>query len=130
MPNPRCSSAVLLLLGSIAIPAQQAVLQRNCFGCHNSKAHIGGLALDKLDPQNVSPNPEAWEKVVRKMRARTMPPVGMPRPDEAAYQSVVSTLEKSLDALKPDPGRTETFRRLNRTEYKNAIRDLLTLDVD
>jgi len=62
-----------------------------------------------------------------------MPPVGLPRPDESTYESVVSSLESSLDriaAAKPDPGRTDTFRRLNRTEYHNAIRDLLALDID
>src|SRR5204863_7278790 len=64
---------------------------------------------------------------------RMMPPPGLPRPDEAAYDSLISTLEKSLDqaaAAHPNPGRTDTFRRLNRTEYRNAIRDLLALDVD
>jgi hypothetical protein len=76
---------------------------------------------------------EAWEKVVRKLGTRSMPPVGLPRPDERAYDALVSTLESSLDkawAEKPNPGRTDTFRRLNRTEYQNAIRDLLALDVD
>ena len=70
---------------------------------------------------------------MRKLRARYMPPVGLPRPDESTYDSVVSSLESSLDriaAAKPDPGRTDTFRRLNRTEYHNAIRDLLALDID
>ena len=70
---------------------------------------------------------------MRKLRARYMPPVGLPRPDESTYNSAVSSLESSLDriaAAKPDPGRTDTFRRLNRTEYHNAIRDLLALDID
>src|SRR4029079_4687979 len=78
-------------------------------------------------------NPEIWEKVVRKLRGRMMPPPGRPRPDEKTYDDVVASLEKSLDraaAANPNPGRTATFHRLNRTEYQNAIRDLLALDVD
>ena len=71
-----------------------------------------------------------WEKVLRRVRGRTMPPVGLPRPKEADYQNLVATLETKLDAGKLDPGRTDTFRRLNRTEYQNAIRDLLAVDVD
>jgi len=74
-----------------------------------------------------------WEKVLRKVRARYMPPAGLPRPDERSYDALVSYLETSLDAaaaVKPNPGRTDTFHRLNRTEYRYAIRDLLALDVD
>jgi hypothetical protein len=76
---------------------------------------------------------DVWEKVVRKLRARQMPPVGKERPDEATYDAVVASLERSLDraaAASPNPGRTATIRRLTRTEYQNAIRDLLALDVD
>ena len=77
--------------------------------------------------------PSEWEKVVRKLRTRQMPPIDEPRPDEATYDAVIASLEASLDraaAARPNPGRTETFRRLKRTEYRNAIRDLLALDVD
>ena len=62
-----------------------------------------------------------------------MPPVGRPRPDERTYESFVAALEAELDrvaATRPNPGRTPTLRRLNRTEYQNAIRDLLALDID
>ena len=78
-------------------------------------------------------HPEVWEKVVRRLVARQMPPEGAVRPKGPAYDSVVSWLAGSLDraaAEHPDPGRTDTFRRLNRTEYQNAIRDLLALDID
>ena len=81
----------------------------------------------------MSRHPEAWEKVVRKLVARQMPPAEALRPEERTYDAVVSALEASLDraaAEHPDPGRTDTFRRLNRTEYQNAIRDLLALDID
>ena len=82
---------------------------------------------------NPAQHPETWEKVVRKLSARYMPPAGAPRPDEGTYTSLVSALEASLDSVakaSPNPGRTDTFRRLNRTEYQNAIRDLLAVDVD
>ncbi len=73
-----------------------------------------------------------WEKVARKLRTREMPPSGIPRPDQATYEQLVSTLETALDeaaAIDPHPGRI-VIHRLNRTEYTNAIRDLLSLDVD
>src|SRR6185295_17459708 len=76
---------------------------------------------------------DVWEKVARKLRGRAMPPLGRPRPDDATYDSLVANLETSLDrlaAVNPNPGRTETFRRLTRTEYHNAIRDLLAVDVE
>jgi Protein of unknown function (DUF1592)/Protein of unknown function (DUF1588)/Protein of unknown function (DUF1585)/Protein of unknown function (DUF1587)/Protein of unknown function (DUF1595)/Planctomycete cytochrome C len=111
----------------------RASLDRFCVGCHNDTVKTAGLALDTLDLEHVGVNAEAWEQVVRKLRGRMMPPPGRPRPDEATYESIVSYLETSLDrsaAVRPNPGRTDTFRRLNRTEYQNAIRDLLALDVD
>jgi mono/diheme cytochrome c family protein len=116
-----------------SVPAEQATLNRYCAGCHNEKAKQGNFALSTLDVANVGPDAEKWELVVRKLRARSMPPAGRPRPAESAYDGLVAHLETSLDrvaAANPDPGRTDTFRRLNRTEYQNAIRDLLALDVD
>jgi hypothetical protein len=116
-----------------ATTAPAPVINRYCTGCHNSKVKAGNLALETLNPDEVHRNPEIWENVVRRMRARYMPPAGLPRPDEATYQAVVATLESSLDkawAAKLNPGRTDTFRRLTRTEYRNAIRDLLALDTD
>ena len=93
----------------------------------------GGFAIDTLNSDDVAQNPVAWEKVVRKLRARYMPPAGLPRPDEKSYDALVATLETSLDrasAARLNPGRTDTFRRLNRTEYQNAVRDLLAITVD
>jgi hypothetical protein len=103
------------------------VTKQYCAGCHNEKVKSGGVALDA---GQVASRPADWEKAVRKLRARHMPPVGLPRPDERTYNAVIAFVENTLDRLKPDPGRTDTFRRLNRTEYRNAIRDLLALDVD
>jgi mono/diheme cytochrome c family protein len=112
---------------------QRALINQYCVGCHNNKLRTGGVALDTVSVENVSQNPEIWEKVLRKVRARYMPPVGVPRPDEKGYQSLVSYLETALDEWStayPNPGRTATLRRLTRTEYQNAIRDLLGLQVD
>jgi hypothetical protein len=104
-----------------------------CVECHNREDKTAGLALDALGAEEVSRNAGAWEKVVRRLAARQMPPADAVRPSGRAYDAIVSTLAGMLDraaAAHPDPGRTDTFRRLNRTEYQNAIRDLLALDVD
>jgi len=106
-------------------------INQYCLGCHNSKFKTADLALDSIS--DVSKNQEAWEKVVRKLGARVMPPIGLPRPDERTYNALLASLEGTLDKTAlahPNPGRTDTFRRLNRTEYQNAIRDLLSLEVD
>ena len=94
---------------------------------------MGGLALDGILGDKISKHTQTWEKVVRKLRTRQMPPAGMPRPDEQTYETVLESLQNTLDSaasVLPEPGRTDTFRRLNRTEYRNAVRDLLAVDVD
>src|SRR5918993_2883558 len=137
---PRAVGLLLLLLAGVAYPqaqpeqtSDQALLNRYCAGCHNEKTKQGNFVLSTLDVNNVGSEAERWELVVRKLRARSMPPAGRPRPSEAAYDGLVAHLETSLDraaAARPDPGRTDTFRRLNRTEYQNAIRDLLDVEID
>ncbi|RPH59770.1 MAG: DUF1592 domain-containing protein [Acidobacteria bacterium] len=126
-----------LLLGVFASPlpafAQRATINQYCVGCHNDRSKTAGLAFDTLDLENVPANAEVLEKVVRRLRARTMPPAGRPRPDDNAYRQAILSLESALDRAAethPHPGRTDTFRRLNRIEYQNAIRDLLAVDVD
>jgi hypothetical protein len=132
----RSISLLCVAGGSISFSAplpERAVVDRYCAGCHNSKVKTAGLALDTISAESVDQHPEAWEKVVRKLRARSMPPLGLPRPDEVVYKGLVSSLEASLDgaaATRINPGRTDTFRRLNRAEYQNAIRDLLAVEVD
>ena len=112
---------------------QGALLDRYCVSCHNETLRTGGLALDTLDVANVPDGADIWEKAVRKLRGGLMPPLGRPRPDAATYDRMVTWLETELDRgaeAQPNPGRTETFHRLNRAEYGNVIRDLLALDVD
>jgi mono/diheme cytochrome c family protein len=114
-------------------PSTRAALDQYCVGCHNERTKTAGLAFDTLDVARAGERPDVWERVVRKLRGRMMPPLGRRRPDEQTYDALVHDLETVLDraaAANPNPGRTETFRRLNRTEYQNAIRDLLALDVD
>ena len=109
------------------------MIDHYCADCHGPEKKAERVDLARLSLDQVSQHPETWESVVRKLRARQMPPLGKKRPDEPAYKEFVSHLETSLDkasARNPNPGRTETFRRLNRTEYQNAIRDLLALDID
>ena len=116
-----------------AVAADQAVIQRYCVTCHNDRLETGGLSLQDVDIADVAAHREVWEKVVRKMRAGAMPPRPRPRPDDATYARVLASIETALDTaadVNPDPGRTATFRRLNRTEYQNAVRDLLALDID
>jgi mono/diheme cytochrome c family protein len=113
--------------------AQRALLDQYCVTCHNERLRVADLTLDTVDVSRVADHPEVWEKVVRKMRAGAMPPAPRPRPDQAAYDGFRSWLEAELDqaaAADPNPGRTETFHRLSRAEYHNAVRDLLHLDVD
>src|SRR5229473_2263012 len=132
MFNPRGGSIVFASAGLLAaggfvfaLHAQQPsagaavspslhrdVVNRYCVSCHNDRLKRGGLALDTVAAHEVGDNPEVWEKVLRKVRARQMPPVGLPRPDEATYEAAIASLETSLDraaAANPDPGRTATL---------------------
>jgi hypothetical protein len=109
------------------------LVSRYCAGCHNQRLKSGNLALDGLDMVNVAKSAETWEKVIVKLRSRTMPPPGAPRPDSAAYDSVADWLEAEIDraaAARVNPGRTASLHRLNRAEYANAVRDLLAIEVD
>ncbi len=110
----------------------RAALDRYCVACHNARSLTAGLALDGVDPARVADDAAVWEKVLRKLRTRMMPPSPRPRPDAATYAALVTYLETALDRAAeadPDPGRP-AVQRLNRAEYANAVRDLLALDVD
>ena len=109
------------------------LLNRYCVTCHNDRLETAGLSLQEIDTLHVAEGAVTWEKVVQKLRTGTMPPSNRPQPPAGARQATLEWLEASLDAASeanPNPGRTETLRRLNRTEYQNSIRDLLALDID
>jgi hypothetical protein len=111
---------------------EQTLLNRYCVTCHNEKTKTAGLMLDKLDFTQPGEDADSWEKAVRKVRAGMMPPAGAPRPDRATLDAFAEKLEAGLDraaAANPNPGFTG-LHRLNRTEYANAVRDLLALDID
>jgi mono/diheme cytochrome c family protein len=112
--------------------ADRALLDKYCVTCHNERLRTGGLALETLDVNEVASQADVWEKVVRKVRAGQMPPVGRPRPEAAQAAAFTSSLETRLDRASersPNPGRP-TVHRLNRTEYANSVRDLLALEID
>ena len=135
-------AAIVACIHSLLLAAQppqvdaRAILNQYCFGCHNQQTKQRGavpVALDDLDLSNVRSDAKIWEMVVRKMRAGVMPPAGMPRPQQGTYDSFLAWLEGELDraaSASPNPGRTEPVHRLNRSEYQNAIRDLLNLEID
>ena len=109
-----------------------ALVKTYCAACHNDRTRSGELSLEHADLTNIPGHPELWEKVIRKVRAGMMPPAGMPRPDAATFEAFVSRLETTIDraaTVRPRPGRT-ALHRLNRAEYANAIRDLLSLEID
>ena len=115
-----------------AAPSHSEVLDTYCVTCHNQRLKTAGLSLDTMDLARVSDKPEVWEKVVRKLHSGTMPPQGVKRPDLATYRDLTAWLETQLDhaaEVNPYPGRP-VVHRLNRSEYANAIRDLLGLDID
>ncbi|MBM3772009.1 MAG: DUF1587 domain-containing protein [Acidimicrobiia bacterium] len=138
------SSAVVDAAGSPAVPSTavqpgtpdagqyRPVLQKYCITCHSDQLRTAGISLQGLDPGAVQGHGEVWEKVLARLRARTMPPAGRPRPDEATYQDFAASLEATLDrAVAADPNPIgPTLHRLNRTEYGNAVRDLLSIDID
>lgn len=113
--------------------AMKALVELYCVGCHNEKVASGGLRIDSADLSRVPQHAETWEKVIRKLRAGTMPPQGMPRPDRPTLDRFVTYLETSIDSAAanapPNPG-PALVRRLNRSEYAAAVHDLLALDVD
>jgi hypothetical protein len=137
--------AVVVLLGAAlvvtALGAQETpstadprtLLDKYCVTCHNQKLRTAGLAFENLNAAKPAANPEVWERVIARLRAGSMPPPGMPRPDAATYDAVAASLENEIDhawALRPNPGRADAVHRLNRAEYNNAIRDLFALDID
>lgn len=113
--------------------AWKPLLSSYCFDCHDSSSAKGGIDLEAASGRPVAGDTELWEKAVRQLQGRLMPPIGKDRPSEAEYVKLAGTLADTLDAhaaSHPNPGRTESLRRLTRSEYQNVIRDLLAVDVD
>ena len=124
-----------LIFAQVAPEAAQyrQLLDQYCVVCHNAQFSNADMKLDNLDLTRLSENAEVWERVIRKLRSRAMPPPGSPRPEESSYQTMIAWMESEIDRdalLNPHPGRAETFHRLNRYEYKAAIEDLLAVSID
>src|SRR5688572_15806639 len=138
-PQPRPDRAVAAPAAVTAAPqaarssdTPRALLDRYCVTCHNDRVKTANLSLQGLDLTKVAADAELWEKVIRKMRAGVMPPPDLPRPPRADYEGLRDWLETEIDraaAPRPQPG-SVVLHRLNRTEYANAIRDLLDLRID
>jgi hypothetical protein len=125
--------ALLCAQGPASRVNPRSFLGTYCISCHNQKLRTSGLALDGFDIGQPGIHAELLERVIAKLRAGSMPPPGMPRPDAASYHAIASSLENEIDrawAANPNPGRANRVHRLNRTEYNNAIRDLFDLDFD
>jgi hypothetical protein len=128
-----CSAVTALPSRAQAPPdSHWSFLDQYCTHCHNATDWAGGVAFDTLSPSDIGSDPETFEKAVRKLRGRLMPPAGKSQPDPAATRDFVGFLESRLDAAslhRPDPG-VVALHRLNRKEYANAVKDLLDVDVD
>ena len=119
------------LAQSVPPATSSATVNKYCVTCHNDRLKTGGLSLAGLDVEHPSTKAETWEKVIRKLRTNAMPPPGAPRPDAATYTALATHLETSIDRdalAAPRPGKLALVHRLSRTEYQNAIRDLLAID--
>ena len=115
----------------MAVATQRQLMDQYCVTCHNSRTKTGGVVLDTVDLANVGPHAEVLEKAVRRVRAGLMPPAGARRPDAATLASLAEGLEASLDRAAATPNLVAPgLHRLNRTEYANAIRELLGVEID
>src|SRR5947208_5557971 len=111
--------------------SQWSTIQTYCFGCHNESVRAGNLFLNQLRAESVPEHPEIFEKVVRKLRGRQMPPPGLPQPSQQEVDALVGWLESTLDeSSKAHVAGRVPVQRLNRTEYANAVKDLLAVEID
>jgi len=111
--------------------SQWSTIQTYCFGCHNKFVRAGNLLLDELGAESVREHPEIFEKAVRKLRGRQMPPPGLPQPSQQEVDALVGWLESTLDeSSKAHLAGHVPVQRLNRTEYANAVKDLLAVEID
>src|SRR5262245_52102487 len=114
------------------VQGQLATMAQYCVGCHNDRAKVAGLSFQGVAPESIGQHADVFEKAVRKMRGRVMPPPGARQPDAAAIDSLVAYLEQSLDKAAGQQHLRDqvVLHRLNRKEYNNAVRDLLAVDFD
>ena len=134
------TAAILLiaLLSSLSSAQSAGELLRTtinqyCLACHNDTLSTANVSFQNIDLSDLSAHGALPEKVLSQLRNRRMPPMEMPKPNEDTYNELVEWLETEIDNLassNPNPGRTDTFHRLNRAEYANAVRDLLSIEVD
>ena len=127
VPRPATSHAA-------AVPAEQqaALIKQYCVTCHNDRSKTGGLSLAAYKPEAATEAGELTEKIIRKLRVGMMPPAGARRPAPEVLSGLAAALESRMDAAVPAGGHPgfRPFQRLNRAEYKRAIKDLLEIDVD
>jgi mono/diheme cytochrome c family protein len=118
--------------GALGQPAQLATMAQYCVPCHNDRAKVAGVSFEGITPESIGPHADLFEKAVRKLRGRVMPPPGARQPDGAAVDALVAYLETSLDraATKAHLPDQVVLHRLNRKEYANAVRDLLAVTFD
>ena len=131
-PQPKVKPVTSHTNGATPAQDHNAVVRRYCVTCHNEKRKTGGLSLETFDVARAADAAPVAEKMILKLQAGMMPPPGATRPDAVAHQALVEALETTVDTAavaRPNPGR-RTFPRLNRAEYRRAIRELLALDVD
>lgn len=136
VPTLLISAATILPLKTQAQASEEllvSTINQYCLACHNDSLSTANISFQSINLSDLSKHAGLSEKVLSQLRNRRMPPVGMPKPSDATYDQLVTWLETELDTLataNPNPGRTETFHRLNRAEYANAVRDLLNIEVD
>jgi len=114
-------------------PDIKATLDKYCITCHSQRLATAGVVLEGIDVSSPAARAELWERVITKLRARSMPPAGLPRPDASTYHAIATSLEAAIDRAwiaNPNPGRIGAVHRLNRVEYNNAIHDLFAVDID
>jgi hypothetical protein len=129
----RSLAIVVCLTSAMAVFAdspQHQVIAKYCLTCHSDRLKTGGLTLESLDFSRVPADAATWEKVLVKLHARTMPPSGLPRPDDATYNSLIGWIEGQIDHAAPSWAGAPIVHRMNRAEYANAVRDLLSLNID
>ena len=143
IPGNHKKSATLLLALLILFPAYSfaqssaellnSTINQYCLACHNDALSNANVSFQNIDLSDIRSHGGLPERVLSQLRNRRMPPMEMPRPDDEVYQEIVDWLETEIDSLataEPNPGRTDTFHRLNRAEYANSVWDLLNIEVD